>query len=320
MEPLRTEALLLRSLPVGESDMLLDLFTRELGRAACLVKGGKRSQMTHLSDALLAEVQMGKTTELEVNSSFDQRPIDAWMITPPDFDPSKKYPLILEIHGGPYLSYGPLFSEGHQLFAAAGYVVVYANPRGSTSYGEAFANLIHNDYPSHDYDDLMSVVDAAIRRGGVDADNLFVAGHSGGGVLTAWIVGSTHRFRAAASLDPIIDWTSGMLESDIAPYVTRLWFDAMPWEAPESYWRHSPLSRVGQVNTPTLLVVGSRDLRTPVGEAQQFFEALMLRHVPTALIKVPGAFHSITHPSQFAARSSAILAWFDRYKTGASAH
>jgi dipeptidyl aminopeptidase/acylaminoacyl peptidase len=283
-----------------------------------VVNGGKTSQLTHLDDGLFKQVQLGKTTQLPVSSSFDHRPIDAWMITPPGFDPAKKYPLILEIHGGPYLSYGPLFSTGHQLFAAAGYIVVYANPRGSTSYGEEFANLIHNDYPSHDYDDLMSVVDAAIQGGSVDPDNLFVAGHSGGGVLTAWIVGNTHRFRAAASLDPIINWSSGMLESDIAPFVTRYWFDAMPWEAPETYWKHSPLSLVGNVTTPTLMVVGSRDLRTPVGEAEQFYEALQLRKVPTALIKVPGAFHSITHPSQFAARSSAILAWFARYKSGAA--
>lgn len=293
----------------GAADRPPELFIAARGRA---------TQVTHLNDGLFAQVQMGKTAKLPVYSSFDKRPIDAWMITPPNFDPAKKYPLILEIHGGPYLSYGPIFGAGHQLYAAAGYIVVYANPRGSTSYGEEFANLIHNDYPSHDYDDLMSVVDAAIQRGSVDADNLFVAGHSGGGVLTAWIVGSTHRFRAAASQDPIINWTSGMLESDISPYVARYWFDAAPWEAPETYWKHSPLALVGNVTTPTLLVVGSRDLRTPVGETKQYFEALMLRNVPTALIKVPGAFHSIAHPSQYAARSSAILAWFDRYKSSAA--
>lgn len=284
-----------------------------------LANGDKTMQLTHLNEALFTEVQLGQMGKLPVVSSFDQRPIDAWMITPPNFDPSRKYPLILEIHGGPYLSYGPTFGFGHQLYAAAGYIVVYANPRGSTSYGEAFANLIHNDYPSHDYDDLMSTVDAAIQTGHVDADNLFVAGHSGGGILTAWIVGTTHRFRAGASQDPIIDWTSGILTSDISPYPLRYWFDKMPWEDPEGFWKHSPLSLVGNVTTPTLIVVGSQDLRTPVGEAEQFYEALKLRGVPTELIKVPGAYHLVLRPSQYAARSSAILAWFERYGRDASA-
>jgi dipeptidyl aminopeptidase/acylaminoacyl peptidase len=293
----------------GASDRPPELF---------LVNGHNTTKLTHLNDELFGEVQLGRTTPLKVSSSFDHRPIDAWMITPPDFDPRKKYPLILEIHGGPYASYGPIFAAGHQLYAAAGYIVVYANPRGSTSYGEAFANLVHNDYPSHDYDDLMSAVDAAIETGHVDADNLFVAGHSGGGVLTAWIVGATHRFRAAASQDPVIDWTSGMLTSDISPYVLRYWFDKMPWEDPEGYWKHSPLSRVGEVTTPTLVVVGSEDLRTPVGEAEQFYLALKLRGVPTTLIKVPGAYHEVSRPSQYVARSNAILAWFERYSRGST--
>jgi dipeptidyl aminopeptidase/acylaminoacyl peptidase len=294
----------------GASDRPPELF---------FVNGGKIARLTHLNDELFTEIQLGRTTPLRVSSSFDHRPIDAWMITPPYFDPTRKYPLILEIHGGPYLSYGPIFGAGHQLYAAAGYIVVYANPRGSTSYGEAFANLIHNDYPSHDYDDLMSAVDAALETGHVDVDNLFVAGHSGGGILTAWIVGTTQRFRAAASQDPIINWTSGLLTSDISPYSLRYWFDKMPWQDPEELWKHSPLSLVGSVATPTLLVVGSRDLRTPVGETEQFYQALKLRGIPTALIKVPGAYHLVLRPSQYAARSNAILAWFERYRRGATA-
>jgi dipeptidyl aminopeptidase/acylaminoacyl peptidase len=259
-------------------------------------------------------VEFGKTAPLQVSSSFDKQAIDAWMITPPGFDPHKKYPLILEIHGGPYLSYGPTLSVGHQLFAGAGYIVVYANPRGSTSYGAAFANIIHDDYPSHDYDDLMSAVDAAIQTGYVDTDNLYVTGHSGGGVLTAWTVGKTSRFRAAAVQSPIINWTSGTLASDIYPYVTRYWFDKMPWEAPESYWKHSPLSLVGNVTTPTLVVVGTADLRTRPVEAEQYFKALELRNVPTALIEAPGEFHVFNRPSHIVGRANAILAWFERYR------
>ncbi len=287
----------------GATDRLPEIF---------VVQGGKPRRITQASDA--PAIHWGATQHLQVNSSFDRRPIDAWMVTPPGFDPKKKYPLILEIHGGPYLSYGPLLSLEHQLFAAAGYVVVYANPRGSATYGEEFANLIHDDYPSHDYDDLMSAVDAAIATGHVDSENLFVAGHSGGGVLTAWIVGKTPRFRAAASQNPMINWSSGVLTSDIAHFVTHYWFDKMPWEAPDNYWRHSPLSLVGNVTTPTLMVAGAIDVRTPPTEALQFYQALQLRGVPTALVEIPDAYHLLTRPSQFAARSNAILAWFDRYR------
>ena len=287
----------------GATDRLPEVF---------VVRNGKPMRLTHVAE--IPAIKWGASRQLAVHSSFDKQPIDAWMITPPDFDPHRKYPLILEIHGGPYLSYGPQLSTEHQLFAAAGYIVIYANPRGSTSYGEQFANLIHDDYPSRDYDDLMSAVDAAIETGHVDPESLYVAGHSGGGVLTAWIVGKTHRFRAAASQNPIIDWTSGVLTSDIAPYATRYWFDKMPWEAPEAYWKHSPLSLVGNVMTPTLLVAGSVDMRTSAGEAVQFYQALQLRNVPTALVEIPGAYHLVTRPSQFAARSNAILAWFARYR------
>jgi dipeptidyl aminopeptidase/acylaminoacyl peptidase len=237
-------------------------------------------------------------------------------VLPPKFDAAKKYPLILEIHGGPFLSYGPVFSTDDQLYAAAGYVVVYANPRGSTSYGEAFANLIHHDYSSHDYDDLMSAVDAAISHGFIDAGDLFVTGGSGGGVLTAWIVGRNDRFRAAAAQKPVINWTSEVLTTDVYTFMPKHWFGKPPWEYPDAYWKHSPL--VGCVSTPTLVVVGDQDFRTPVSDSEQYYEALQLRHVPTALVKVPGASHGslAARPSQSAAKASAILAWFDRYRRG----
>ncbi len=279
-----------------------------------LSRSGKISQLTHLNDELFAAVKLGSLRPLAVTSSFDKRPIGAWMLTPPNFDSRKKYPLILEIHGGPYASYGPSFSTTYQLFAAAGYVVVYANPRGSTSYGEAFANLIQYDYPGHDYDDLMSVVDAAIDQGGVDPDNLFVTGASGGGILTAWIVGGTQRFKAAASRAPVVNWSSWVLTSDVYAHVARNWFRKLPWEDPETYWKQSPISRVGNVTTPTLMVVGDRDLRTTAGQAEEFYQALQLKNTPTELVLLPGMYHGTGRPSQLAAEPSAILAWFDRYK------
>ncbi|HEY4367044.1 MAG TPA: S9 family peptidase [Steroidobacteraceae bacterium] len=281
-----------------------------------VVRSGRVQQLTHLNEGALADKTLAEVKPLAVKSSLDQRPIDAWLVMPPDFDSNKKYPLILEIHGGPFSAYGPVFSTDDQLYAAAGYAVLYTNPRGSTSYGEEFANLIHHDYPDHDYDDLMSAVDAAIAQGHVDPDNLFVTGGSGGGVLTAWIVGKTQRFKAAATQKPVINWTSTTLTTDMYTYMPKYWFAKMPWEDPESYWKRSPLSLVGSVTTPTLVVVGDKDYRTPVSDSEQYYQALQLRGVPTALVKVPGASHGgiASRPSQSAAKASAILTWFERYR------
>ena len=281
-----------------------------------VVRAGKAQRLTRLNADLFADKTLAKVEPLAVTSSFDKKPIDAWLVTPPNFDPSKKYPLILEIHGGPFSAYGPVFSTDDQLYAAAGYMVVYANPRGSTSYGDEFANTIDKNYPSHDYDDLMSVVDAAVAKGSVDPNRLYVTGGSGGGALTAWIVGKTARFRAAAAQKPVINWTSEVLTTDGYTFMATAWFGKMPWEDPEGYWKRSPLSLVGNVKTPTLVIVGTEDHRTPPSEAEQFFDALQLRNVPTAMIQVPGASHGglAERPSQSAAKAHAILAWFDRYK------
>ena len=281
-----------------------------------LWKGGKVQRATDLNADLLTGKTLAKVEALPVTSSYDKKPIGAWIAYPPNFDPSKKYPLILEIHGGPFSAYGPSFATDVQLYAAAGYIVVYSNPRGSTSYGEAFANEIDRNYPSHDYDDLMSVVDAAIAKGVVDDKRLYVTGGSGGGALTAWIVGKTDRFRAAATQKPVINWTSEVLTTDGYNFMAAYWFGKMPWEDPQGYWARSPLSLVGNVKTPTLVVVGENDDRTPPSEADQYFAALQLRGVPTALVRVPGASHGgiAARPSQSAAKAGAILAWFERYR------
>ena len=280
-----------------------------------IARGGATKRLTRLNEDALAAKSLAQVHPFAVTSSVDKLPIDAWMVTPPDFDPTRKYPMILEIHGGPFAAYGPSFSTDDQLYAAAGYVVVYANPRGSTSYGEAFANQIHHSYPAHDYDDLMSVVDAAIAQGHVDADRLYVTGGSGGGLLTSWIVGKTNRFRAAAAQKPVIDWSSFVLTADETNFFAKYWFGNFPWEDPQGYWARSPLSLVGNVKTPTLIVVGTNDFRTPVTEAEQFYTALQLRGVPTELVKVPGANHEdlAGRPSQSGAKAAAILAWFARY-------
>jgi dipeptidyl aminopeptidase/acylaminoacyl peptidase len=283
--------------------------------------GGETRRLTAMNATLFAGRTLAKVEQISVPSSFDKRPIDAWVVRPPGFDPAKKYPMILEIHGGPFSAYGPNFASEVQLFAAAGYVVIYANPRGSTSYGDEFANLINDNYPSEDYDDLISVVDAAVAGYGADPDNLFVCGGSGGGLLTAWIVGKTHRFKAAVAEKPVINWTSEVLTVDGYNFMARYWFGKMPWEDPQGYWRRSPLSLVGNVTTPTMVMVGDEDHRTPPSEAEQFFGALQLRGVPTAMVRVPGASHEALaeRPSQEAAEVSAMLTWFGRYRTDRAA-
>jgi dipeptidyl aminopeptidase/acylaminoacyl peptidase len=286
-----------------------------------LVRGGQRRSLTRLNAELLDTKRLGQVRHIAVTSSADQRPIDAWITLPPNYTEGQHYPLILEIHGGPFAAYGPHFSTDDQLYAAAGYVVLSVNPRGSTSYGADFANLIHHAYPGRDYDDLISAVDAAIAQGFADPEHLFVTGGSGGGVLTAWIVGKTNRFRAAATQKPVIDWSSFVLTADGPAFFSRYWFGRYPWEDPQGYWARSPLSLVGNVQTPTLVVVGSEDYRTPVSESEQYYTALQLRGVPTALVKVPGASHGgiASRPSQSGAKAGAILAWFARYRDGAPA-
>ena len=282
--------------------------------------GGRTRRLTQLNAVSLAAKALAPVRKIAVTAP-DGRPIDAWLATPAGRVPGQRVPLILEIHGGPNSAYGPSFASDVQLYAAAGYAVLWTNPRGSTSYGAEFANLIDKNYPSTDYDDLMAAVDAAVADGTADPANLFVTGGSGGGVLTAWIVGKTDRFRAAATQKPVINWISEALTMDATLFTSRYWFSKLPWEDPMSYWRRSPLSLVGNVKTPTMVVVGSEDYRTPVSESEQYYAALQIRGVPTALVKVPGASHGgfTARPSQSAAKASAIIAWFDRYRTAPAA-
>jgi len=272
-------------------------------------------RLTALNDDLFSFRNLGKVEELWWESSYDQRKIQGWLVTPPNFDASKKYPFILEIHGGPFLSYGAVYSAEIQAYAAAGYVVLYANPRGSTGYGEEFANLIHHDHPNHGYEDLMSGVDAIIKKGFVDDKNLFITGGSGGGTLTAWIVGKTDRFRAAVVAKPVINMYSFVLYSDGPPYIYKYWFANKPWEDPNSYLKRSPLSYVSNVTTPTMLLTGEEDFRTPIAESEQFYAALKIENVETAMVRIPGASHGIANrPSNLIAKLASILAWFDKHK------
>jgi dipeptidyl aminopeptidase/acylaminoacyl peptidase len=259
---------------------------------------GKVQKLTTFNEGLFSHKQLGEIEEIWYSSSFDGLDVQGWICKPPGFDPSKKYPLLLEIHGGPFANYGPRFAAEIQLYAAAGYVVLYTNPRGSTSYGDKFANYIHHNYPSQDYDDLISGVDALIARGYIDEDNLFVTGGSGGGVLTAWIVGKTDRFRAAVVAKPVINWTSHVLHADGPAFFARYWFGKYPWEDVQTYWDRSPLSLVGNVTTPTMLLTGEQDLRTPMSETEQYYAALKLNKVETAMVRIQEASHGYpTNPA-----------------------
>jgi len=306
------------SFSVASNDRYVYTVTRP-DHPADLVVGSKdteRSQrVTNLNGDWLGGKTLATVEEFWFESDYDGRRVQGWIAKPPGFDPRRRYPLILEIHGGPFLNYGDRFSAEVQLFAAADYVVVYINPRGSTSYGEEFANLIHHNYPGQDYDDLMSGIDAVIARGYVDENRLYVTGGSGGGVLTAWIVGKTNRFRAAVSAKPVINWFSFALTADSYNFFYKYWFANSPWESPEAYLERSPISLVGRVSTPTMLLVGEEDYRTPISESEQYYQALKLRGIDTALVRIPGASHSIAkRPSQLIAKVEYILGWFDRYR------
>ncbi|WP_422005055.1 S9 family peptidase [Roseivirga pacifica] len=280
-----------------------------------VVKGGKPSQLTDLNKDFLDYRNLGKVEEVWYRSSFDNREVQGWIITPPNFDPNKKYPLLVENHGGPISNYGDRFSMELQLFAADGYVVFYPNPRGSTSYGEEFGNLLYHNYPGNDYDDVMSGVDAMIEKGYIDQDQLYVTGGSAGGIMTAWIIGKNNRFRSAAVVKPVMNWISKTLMADNYYGYANSRFPGQPWENIEAYMGFSPISLVGNIQTPTLVMVGMEDRRTPPSEAKQLYGALKIRKIPTALVELPGAYHGIANrPSQLIAKVDNILAWFRKYR------
>lgn len=283
--------------------------------AAASLSDPKLHVLTSLNRELLAAKKLGAVEELWYDSSFDKRKIEGWIIKPPDFDPAQKYPLILQIHGGPFANYGGRFDLQAQIWAAKGYVILYTNPRGSTSYGEEFANLIHHAYPGNDFQDLNSGVDALLAKGYIDKDNLFVTGGSGGGVLTCWMIGQTDRFRAAASLYPVINWYSWTLTSDVPTIGTKYWFPGDPWDQTDNYMKRSVISMVKNVRTPTLLMTGEEDFRTPISEAEQYYAALKLLKVESALVRFPGEPHGLTRrPSHQIAKLVYTLNWFDSHR------
>ena len=263
-----------------------------------------------------AKKDIGKLERLTWKSRADGREIEGWLQYPPSFDPAKKYPLILDIHGGPNTDYAPQFSVTHQLYAAKGYLVLFANPRGSVGYGEQFANFFGKPYPSEDHDDLMSGVDTVAARPFVDARNLFITGGSGGGVLTLWAIATEPgKFQAAAAIRPVTDWTVQALSSDIQAVTAQYWLGGEnPWDGHETYWKQSPLSMVGKVVTPTLLMTGETDYRTPIAQTEMYYQALKLRGIPATKIRLPEANHGMGRPTQWIVSNLAVIDWFEKYR------
>lgn len=282
---------------------------------AILPKGQTEPKLlTQLNNDVLAYRQLGQVEEVKYTSTFDGRTIQGWIVKPPAYDPAKKYPLLVENHGGPILNYGARFSAEMQLYAAAGYLVFYPNPRGSTGYGEEFANLLFHNYPGEDYQDVMDGVDYLLKENLVAEDQLYVTGGSAGGIMTAWMIGKNNRFRAAVVAKPVVNWISKTLVADNYYGYANYRIKGQPWENVEDYWRFSPLSLVENIETPTMVMVGMEDLRTPPSEAKQLYHALKLRKIETVLVEIPGAGHGIaSRPSNLITKIAHTLAWFETY-------
>ena len=287
---------------------------------ALLAPGGQARRLTDLNADVLGFRRLGEVREVtypSVGAEPDGEPltIQGWVVLPPDYDSTRRYPLIVENHGGPIAAYGPHFTAEIQLMAAHGYAVFYPNPRGSTGYGEGFADLLYRNYPGEDYDDVLAGVDHVVDLGIAHPDSLYVTGGSAGGIMTAWIVGKTDRFRAAVVAKPVVNWISKTLVADNYFGYANSRYEGQPYENPMHYWQFSPLSLVADVETPTMVVVGTDDLRTPPSEAKQLYHALKLEGVPTALVELPGASHGIANrPSQLVQKVMYTLGWFERYR------
>jgi dipeptidyl aminopeptidase/acylaminoacyl peptidase len=283
------------------------------------IKGAaKMTKLVDVNSDVLADVKLGEAEELWYTSK-DGLKIQGWLIKPANFTAGKKYPMVLWIHGGPWSMYSVAWNWAFQNFAANGYAVLYTNPRGSTGYGQDFVNGIQYSYPGKDYDDLMAGVDAAIAKGFIDDKNLFVCGGSGGGVLTAWIVGHTDRFAAAVSMRPVINWHSFVGTTDGAMWYHQ--FQKRPWEDPMEFAVRSPLHYVANVKTPTMVMTGEADLRTPMGQSEEYYRALKMLKKETLLVRMPDEFHGWRRPSHQLLQQLYLQAWFEKHmrKDAASA-
>jgi dipeptidyl aminopeptidase/acylaminoacyl peptidase len=287
-----------------------DLFVVDAGAARSAPR-----QITRVNAGLFGTLDLSAPEEFWYQS-FDGRRIQGWVLKPPGFNASRKYPLILEIHGGPNAAYGYTFTHEFSWMAAKGYVVLYTNPRGSTSYGQDFGNIIQFHYPGDDYKDLMAGVDEVLKRGYVDSTRMGVTGGSGGGVLTNWIVTHTNRFAAAASQRSIADWSGFWYSADFTLF-NPTWFSGAPWENTKQFTELSPITYIANVTTPLMLIEGESDMRTPPAlGGEQMFRALKYLHKPTVMVRFPDETHELSRsgkPWHRVERLRHIVGWFDKY-------
>jgi dipeptidyl aminopeptidase/acylaminoacyl peptidase len=280
--------------------------------------GATPRQLTHVNDELFSKLNLTEPEEIWYDS-FDGKHIQAWLQKPPNFDPHKKYPLILNIHGGPHVAYGYVFNHEFQWMAAKGYVVLYPNPRGSTTYGQEFGNIIQYHYPGDDYKDLMAGVDEAIKGGYIDDKKLGVTGGSGGGLLTNWVVGQTRRFAAAVAQRDIASWEDWWYSGDFTLFHPT-WFKVPPFEDPKEYRERSPINYIKDVTTPLMLILGEADYRTPPGAGgEEMFRALKFRKIPTVMVRFPNESHELSRSGQpwhRIERLQHIVGWFDHWLMG----
>lgn len=286
-----------------------------LGDLYAVAADGALTRITNVNEKLWDELTLTEPEEIWY-TSFDGKKIEGWVQRPPDFDPKKKYPLILNIHGGPHSAYGYVFDHEFQWMAAKGYIVLYPNPRGSTSYGEEFANIIQFQYPGDDFKDLMAGVDALLATGTVDPKKLGVTGGSGGGLLTNWVVTQTDRFAAAVAQRDIADWAMLWYVTDFSLFQPT-WFHKAPFEDPEDFKARSPITYIERVKTPMMFILGEADWRTPPMQGgEMMFRALKYRHIPTVMVRFPGESHELSRSGQpwhRIERLEHIVAWFDHY-------
>jgi dipeptidyl aminopeptidase/acylaminoacyl peptidase len=275
-------------------------------------RGSAPVQLTNVNSDVLGTVKLGEVERIVATSSGNTQ-VEGWIVKPPGFDARRKYPLIMEIHGGPHGMYGVGFNPMFQNFAANGFVVLYTNPRGSTGYGSAFGNAIEKHYPGVDYDDLIASVDALVAKGYIDTERMYVGGCSGGGVLSSHVISQTNRFAAAAVRCPVTNWISMAGTTDI-PLFTFQWFEKPFWEDPKAWLEHSTLMHVGKVKTPTLIMTGELDLRTPMAQSEEYYIALKMRGIPTALLRFEGEYHGTSsRPSNWMRTQLYMMSWYNKY-------
>jgi dipeptidyl aminopeptidase/acylaminoacyl peptidase len=281
-------------------------------------QAGRLARLTDVNKALFDELTLTEPEEIWY-PSFDGLKIEAWVQKPPDYQSGKRYPMILNIHGGPHAAYGYTFDHEFQWMAAKGYVVLYPNPRGSTTYGQDFGNIIQYRYPGDDHKDLMAGVDELLRRGLVDEKQLGITGGSGGGVLTNWAITQTGRFAAAVSQRSIADWSDFWYTADFTLFQPT-WFRKAPWDDRADFQARSPITYIDRVKTPLMLIEGESDYRTPpMAGGEMMFRALKYLHRPTVMIRFPGETHELSRsgkPWHRVERLQHIVNWFDKYLQG----